>query len=215
LAKHCAQPVLSKYLEDCGSLKIGHLVNTPMISVDLELTGLDKECDGIIAIGWTLIDQGRIRIGTNHRLLINPGQTVGSSAAIHELLDNEVAQGEELAVGLEALFDAASGRVWILHHAGLDIGFLKKACESWAGAIPGFIVLDTMRIEHRLRMRREQPVKSGDLQLGRIRSVYGLPGYTAHDALLDAFATAELFLAIASRLDQQAPLQLKPHLKFF
>ena len=150
LEKKCDQPVLSQYLEACGSLNIDHIENTPMISVDLELTGLDRESDRIIAIGWTLIDQGRIRIGSNHHLLINSGQTVGSSAAIHELLDSEVAQGEDLEAGLGALFSAAKGRLWVFHHAKLDVGFLKRACERWAGTVPGFIVLDTLRIERRL-----------------------------------------------------------------
>ena len=186
-----------------------------MISVDLELTGLDRESDRIIAIGWTLIDQGRIRIGSNHHLLIKTGQTVGASAAIHELLDSEVAQGEDLEAGLGALFSAAKGRLWVFHHAKLDVGFLKRACERWAGTAPGFIVLDTLRIEYRLCKRREQVVKQGDLQLGQIRSTYGLPNYTAHDALCDAFATAELLLAIAAKMDRKTPLRLAPHLNFF
>jgi DNA polymerase-3 subunit epsilon len=215
LARHCREPVLASYLDACGSLDIGDIENTPLISVDLELTGLDKEKDRIIAIGWTLIDKGRIRIGSNRHLIINAGKSVGSSAVIHELLDNEVAQGQDLEMGLEALFKAATGRVWVFHHAGLDVGFLKKACAGWAGTVPGFIVLDTLRIEYRQRKRREVPVKQGDLQLGQIRSFYGLPRYTSHNALTDAFATAELMLAIASRMEPDGPLQLKSHLKFF
>jgi DNA polymerase-3 subunit epsilon len=215
LAKECSVPALSEYLEACSGMKIDDIENTPLIAVDLELTGLDKEQDQVIAIGWTLIDHGRIRMGSNRYSLINADQSVGSSAAIHELMDHEVAQGENLEVGLEQLFEAARGRLWIFHHAGLDIGFIRKACASWAGVIPGFIVLDTLRIEYRLRRRREIPVKQGDLQLGKIREFYGLPGYTAHNALTDALATAELMLAIASRLDSDAPLKLTPHLKFF
>ena len=215
LARHCSQPVLASYLEACGALRIGSITNTPLISVDLELTGLHKERDRIVAIGWTLVDGGRIHLGSNRHLLINAGQSVGSSAAIHELLDSEVAQGEDLEFGLEQLFTAAAGRVWIFHHAGLDVGFLRKACETWAGTVPGFIVLDTLRIEYRLRKRREVPVKQGDLQLGNIRSSYGLPRYTAHNALIDACATAELMLAIAARLEPEAPLQLESQVKYF
>jgi DNA polymerase-3 subunit epsilon len=215
LAGVCSQPALSAYLESCSTLKIDTIDNTPMISVDLEMTGLDKGSNHIIAIGWTLIDGGRIQLGSNRHLLINADQTVGSSAAIHELLDNEVALGESLEFGLEELFEAAQGRIWIFHHAGLDVSFLKKACQGWAGVTPGFMVLDTMRIEHQLRKRRDIPVKQGDLQLSRIRSTYGLPRYTAHNALIDALATAELVLAIASRLEPGEPLALKPHIKFF
>ena len=215
LAKACAQPVLSNYLDACASLDIGNMENTPLISVDLELTGMDKGHNEIISMGWTLIDRGRIQLGSNRYMLINAERSVGSSAVIHELLDNEVAQGRSLETGLEELFDAARGRVWVFHHAGLDISFLRKACESWAGLIPGFIVLDTMRIEYRMRRRREMPIRQGDLQLGQIRNSYGLPRYTAHNALIDALATAELMLAIASRLEPDGILELNSHLKFF
>jgi DNA polymerase-3 subunit epsilon len=203
------------YLETCAALDIGRIDNTPLIAVDLELTGLDKNEDHIIAMGWTHIDRGRIQLGSNQHLLISSAQSVGSSAAIHELMDSEVAQGQAIEDGLEALFRAAWGRVWVFHHAGLDVSFLKKACANWARVVPGFIVLDTMRIEYRQRKRREVPVKHGDLQLGRIRSLYGLPRYTAHNALNDALATAELMLAIAASMESEASLALSPHLKFF
>jgi DNA polymerase-3 subunit epsilon len=215
LAHHCEQPELRKYLEACAGLHIDHIENTPMIAVDLELTGLDKDIDHIIAIGWTQIDRGRIQLASNRHLLINAEKSVGSSAAIHELLDSEIAEGGTLEDGIEALFHAATGRLWVFHHAGLDVSFLKRACASWARILPAFIVLDTMRIEYRQRKRRDIPVKHGDLQLASIRSTYGLPRYTAHNALNDALATAELILAIGARMDLDAPLKLMPHLKFF
>jgi DNA polymerase-3 subunit epsilon len=59
------------------------------------------------------------------------------------------------------------------------------------------------------------PVKQGDLQLSQIRSLYGLPRYTAHNALNDAVATAELMLAIAAGMEKDESLDLSPHLKFF
>jgi DNA polymerase-3 subunit epsilon len=215
LAKECRVPALSEYLLQCSTLKAGNIENTPMIAADLELTGLESSHNQIIAIGWTQIDKGRIRMGSNRHLLVKANQTVGSSAAIHELMDSEVAQGVDLEHGLEALFEAAQGRVWVFHHAGLDISFLKKACEDWGGVVPGFNVLDTMRIEYRLRRRRDKPVRQGDLQLGNIRELYGLPRYTAHNALIDALATAELLLAIAAQLEPEAPLELEPHIKYF
>ena len=73
----------------------------------------------IIAIGWTKIDQGRIRFGSNRHIMINAGQSVGHSAAIHELMDSDVATGVPLETGLKALFKAASGRIWLFHHAAL------------------------------------------------------------------------------------------------
>ena len=40
------------------------------------------------------------------------------------------------------------------------------------------------------------------LRLYHLRSNYGLPEYPPHNALYDAFSTAELFLAQATRMEQ-------------
>lgn len=215
MADECEHPALSKYLEQCAQMKTGALAETPMIAVDLELTGLDAAANQIISVGWTLVDGGRINLGSNRHLLVNAEQSVGSSAAIHELTDSEISDGGvDLGTALEGLFDAAAGRVWVFHHAALDVSFLQKACESWASLVPPFVVLDTMQIELGLRKRRDIPVQQGDLQLGRLRADYHLPRYTAHNALIDALATAELLLAIAARLDRKNSLDFKPFLRF-
>ena len=120
-----------------------------------------------------------------------------------------------LEAGIQSLFEAARGRVWLFHNAGLDVAFLQKACVSWAGIVPPFTVLDTMQMELTLRKQRHLPVQQGELQLGKLRSSYNLPRYTAHNALIDACATAELLLAIAARMDSSGSIRLRPHLKYF
>jgi len=215
LARECWQDSLKSYIEACGSLDIDTLDNTPVISVDLELTGLDARQNQIIAIGWTLVDNARISLGSNRHITINAQQTVGESAAIHELTDAEVARGVPLAIGLQALFEAAAGRVWLFHHASLDVAFLRQACRHWAGVAPPFAVLDTLHMELAVRKRRDQPIKQGELKLSALRSRYNLPRYTAHNALIDACATAELMLAIASKMSPSGPLGLNPHTRYF
>ncbi len=215
LAQHCRQASLKTYIEACGGLEAGTLDNTPLISVDLELTGLDARQNQIIAIGWTHVDQGRIHLGSNRHIMVNAQQSVGESAAIHELTDTEVASGVPLEAGLQNLFEAAAGRIWLFHHAGLDVAFLQKACRAWAGIVPPFAVLDTMHMELAMRKRRDQPVRQGELRLGTLRTLYNLPRYTAHNALIDACATAELMLAIASKMNPSGSIELKPHMRIF
>lgn len=215
LAGQCRQAGLDAYITACPRLDIDQLHNTPLISVDLELTGLDSKQNQIIAIGWTQVDNGRIRLGSNRHIMVNAQQSVGESAAIHELMDSDVASGVPLETGLQVLFEAAAGRAWLFHHAGLDLAFLKQACLAWAGVAPPFVVLDTLHMELALRKRRDQPVKQGDLQLTSLRERYNLPRYTAHDALIDACATAELMLAIAARMDPSGSLALRPHIRYF
>ncbi|MDT8320052.1 MAG: exonuclease domain-containing protein [Xanthomonadales bacterium] len=213
LARACRQDILTGYIAACARLHADAFDNTPMIAADLELTGLDPRRDEIVAIGWTLLDRGRIALGSNRQLLINADASVGRSATIHELLDSELAAGLPPQAGLEALFRAAKGRCWIFHHAALDVAFLQRACRAWAGVAPPFVLLDTLQIELTRRRRRELPVKNGDLQLGRLRSQYHLPQYRSHGALTDAVATAELLQAIVSRLDTEKSLPIGRYLK--
>lgn len=213
--RDCRRPGVAAYLDGCAELDVGSLSNTPLISVDLEMTGLDASQNHIIAIGWTQLDQGRIRLESNRHLLISAGHSVGHSAAIHELTDKEVANGVSLEVGLEELFKAAHGRLWLFHHAALDVAFLQQACKAWAGITMPFIVLDTMHLEITLRERRNLPVHHGDMKLTKLRADYNLPTYTAHNALIDACATAELLLAIADKMESANSLKLLPHLDYY
>lgn len=215
VAGQCRHERLAGCITDCAAVEVDRLVNTPLISVDLEMTGLDPRQNRIIAIGWTHVDGGRVRLSSNRHLLINTSQSVGHSAAIHELLDTDVAGGVSIETGLEALFEAARGRVWLFHHAGLDVAFLQQACAAWAGVTVPFMVLDTLQLELAIRKRRDQPVHNGDLQLNKLRADYNLPGYTAHNALIDACATAELLLAIAGKMNSAASLRLRPHLNYY
>lgn len=215
LATRCTRPALRAYLEACSEVDIDHAENTPMIAVDFELTGLHAATNRIISIGWTKIDHGMIQLESSCHLLVTSDQSVGSSAAIHELMDHEVAGGIDINDGLERLFEAAAGRIWVFHHAALDVAFLQRACMDWTGMIPPLVVLDTMQMELDLRKRREIPVQQGDLQLSRLRSNYNLPRYTAHNAMIDAFATAELLLAILARMGGDEASQLGPYLRFF
>ena len=215
VAKQCELPAVVACAGECAALNVDKLTNTPIISVDLEMTGLDVRQNQIIAIGWTLLDNGRICLGSNRHLVINADQSVGHSAAIHEMMDNDVADGVPLEAGLEALFEAARGRVWLFHHARLDVSFLQRACMIWAGIAMPFRALDTMEMELAIRKRRNLPVHHGDLRLAKLRTDYNLPVYTAHNALIDAYATAELLLAIVAKTDSGGSLRLQPHLAYY
>ena len=206
---------MAAYIAGAAAINVDKLVNTPLISVDLEMTGLDATQNQIIAIGWTQLDHGRIRLSSGRHILVSAGQSVGQSAAVHELMDKDVAGGVPLETALETLFEAAKGRVWLFHHAGLDVAFLRKACIAWVDVAIPFMVVDTLLLELALRKRRNLPIHHGDLQLGKLREKYNLPGYTAHNALVDACATAELLLAIAENMETTDSLSLRPYLNYY
>ncbi|MDH5396136.1 MAG: hypothetical protein OEW97_07655, partial [Gammaproteobacteria bacterium] len=56
------------------------------------------------------------------------------------------------------------------------------------------------------------PYKSKDLRLFNLRKKLNMPVYKAHNALLDAIATAELFLAILNDVSPKNNARLKEFL---
>lgn len=210
----CAQEALEPWLDSMENLAIGTLEETPILAVDLELTGLDPDSANVVSLGWTAIERGRIRLGSNRHILVRSTGGVGASATIHELRDQDIAAGVDEAKALEELFSAATGHVMLFHHAGLDVPCLQRACAAWAGCRPPVPTLDTLRWEaERLRRRGETP-KDGALRLGALRRRYQLPDHALHDALGDAIATAELFLAMAAHAVRRGSLDLRPLIRW-
>jgi len=93
---------------------------------------------------------------------------------------------------------ALSGRVLLAHHAPIELGFLNAACERIYGYPLLTRAVDTLELEKRNRQQRNQPLDGGVLRLAKARETYNLPRYRAHNALVDAVASGELFLAQAA-----------------
>jgi DNA polymerase III subunit epsilon len=91
------------------------------------------------------------------------------------------------------------GGVIILHHAPLDLAFLRQAYRRAGARWPRPPVVDTVTLLRRLERRRHflhpHPAPL-PLALGAARARLGLPAHHEHDALADALATAELFLVL-------------------
>jgi DNA polymerase-3 subunit epsilon len=208
----CTQEAARGYLQALPSLTVDKLENTPIIAVDLELSGLDSRQDHIVAIGWVHIDAGRISIGSSRHLLVNDAPGVGASATIHELRDADLQQGLPLVKGLGHLLQAATGRLWVFHHATLDAQFIQRACRQWASCAPPILALDTLLMEKRSRDRHQQPLGAGALSLSTLRADYGLPAYEAHNAQADALGSAELLLAMAAHRGGAGSWALQPQL---
>jgi DNA polymerase-3 subunit epsilon len=92
----------------------------------------------------------------------------------------------------------------LLHHAPLDLAFMRRAYGRVGLAWPKPSVVDTvdllLRLHQREQMFRPHPAPPRT-SLPEARARLGLPPYRNHDALSDALATAELFLLLRSRLD--------------
>lgn len=173
----------------------------PILAVDIETTGLNSAGDDILAIGFVPVDGREIRLAGARRLVVRAERPVGSSAVIHRLTDDTIASGVPLADALAALLAALTGRVLLAHHALIETEFLAAASRRLWGLGMPCVRIDTMRLAERLFTRRlDAVVPAGALRLWAARERYGLPRARAHDALADALACAELYLAQTAEL---------------
>ena len=85
--------------------------------------------------------------------------------------------------------------------AEIEQQFLDVACRKLYGSPFVIATIDTLVIAQRLLTLRNHSIQTGDLRLFNLRPRYNLPQYKAHNALSDAVATAELFLAMAAEIN--------------
>lgn len=179
------------------------LAETPMVAMDFETTGLDANHNDIISIGLVPFSLDRIQPAAgNYWLLAPPSGLKRSSVTFHRITHSELEDAPDLALVLDDILNALTGRLVVVHYRQLERSFLHNAVRDRLGEQLLFPMLDTMSIEAHLhrqswwaRLRRwsGRPVTS--IRLHESRQRYHLPPYTGHHAYVDALATAELLQA--------------------
>lgn len=183
-------------------------------ALDLETSGLKPKEDRILSVGMVPIRDGSIRWGERYYSLVRPDDPASLSAEglrAHHILPSELAHAPPLADVLGEVDRRIRGAVLLLHHASLDLGFLRAAYLGHGMTWPKPKVVDTVDLvvkwQHR-RQRFEPHAKPFRTGLAGARDELGLPPFVNHHALNDALATAELFLVLRSRLDARTLRQL-------
>ena len=180
-----------------------------LVALDLETTSLDPASADILSGGWVVIRGGRVDLDTAASCLVRPSGDVGSSASVHGLTDTVVEAGQDWSIVLGKIVETLTGRVLLVHHAGLDKALLDRLCRQRFG-IPLLVpVVDTLALEHRRQRRRHHVDDAKSLRLSDLRAEYNLPHYAAHDSLVDAIATAELLIAMVAHNDGVANTRLR------
>jgi DNA polymerase-3 subunit epsilon len=174
-------------------------------ALDLESSGLKPRRDEILSLAWVPVRGGVIRYGERFTTRVRPPNAPGLSQeglSAHQLLPGELATAPPMAEVLPRLDAMLRGSVLILHHAPLDLAFLRTAYQRHGVPWPRPRVVDTVILLGRLERRRRwlEPEAPLPLALADARAHCGLPAYPSHDALSDALATAELFLLLRARL---------------
>ena len=171
------------------------------VCLDIETTGLDPKKADLLSVGWVIVRNGRVDLSTSETHLIRPESDVGDSASVHGLTDTQVSQGKDQALVFSRIIEVLTGRVLVVHHAGLDKALLDRLCAARYGRAMPLPVVDTLALELRRQQRRHHVSENQSLRLGDLRERYNLPYYQAHDCLIDAISTAELLIAMVATHD--------------
>ena len=172
-----------------------HENDIEFLVADLEMSSLDEQEGEILSIGWVIIKHGKIQLASAEHHLLKTKKTVGQSAIIHNLRDCELQQGKNIMFVVERFLQLAAGKILVFHHAPLDMAYLDKASKSLFSCPMLLPIIDTLAIEKKKILRKQEHINVGELRLVECRSRYNLPAYPAHNALMDALAAAELLLA--------------------
>jgi len=171
--------------------------------LDYETTGLDLRTDDIVSFGAVIIKHGRIDLATAEYELVRPRRRSAVAAfTVHALPERNLTAGTTIEHCAAHLARCLTGRVLVAHAAWIEYPLTNRALRSrnlrYAGAC-----VDTAALARRAGIAPAGQQTEPELEALARR--LKLPVHTSHHALGDAMTTAQLFLALAARLEGTAP----------
>lgn len=185
-----------------------------LLAVDVETTGLEPGKHRLLSIGWVPVNGKTIDLSGAGHVIVKGAEgegSVGHSATVHGLTDDQIANGTDATQAVAMVLEALKGRVMLCHYAAMEQGFLGQACKTHFGADLIVPVVDTFACERRHMERMATYPRGEDLRLARVRTRYNLPAYGNHNALTDAIACAELYLALAKNVRGDTLKSMQPY----
>jgi DNA polymerase-3 subunit epsilon len=168
-------------------------------SLDFETTGLDRDRDAVVSFGVVPVREGRVVVGEAvHQLVLPAVPSSAESMRIHGILPKDLAHAQPLSVAGQTLRLALGGRFLLAWFASVEIGFLGslygRRSRAWVRRTVDVRQM-AIELEH-----LDQDVRQS---LSSAAERYGVPVASPHEALDDAMVTAQLFLVLATRLEER------------
>jgi DNA polymerase-3 subunit epsilon len=173
---------------------------------DSELTGLAVKHDSIVSLGAIEMQGGRIELGRTFYRLVDPRTALrGSSVVVHGITPTEAREGSSIAAVLPEFLKFCGDSIVVGHVVSIDIAFLNSEMErSLHRRFPNAAV-DTLRIHRWLKERVDDACAfyGGSAETADLFSLakeQDISVAGAHNALNDAYVTAQLFQRFLSML---------------
>lgn len=168
-------------------------------ALDFETTGLDRARDAVVSFGVVPVRRGRVVLGEAvHQLVVPEIPSSPESMKVHRILPRDLEVAPSLDVARELLRRTLERRFLLTWYAEVEIAFLERIFgggrRSWVRR-----AVDTRRLAIELEAKDPDVRESLSGAAGR----YGVPVASPHEALDDALVTAQLFLVLASKLEER------------
>lgn len=169
------------------------------VVLDTELTGFNLKKDSVVSIGAVKMTGTRIELGQTFYRVVKPETVLTSrSVVVHEITPSEVKQKPNIGATLIELVDFLKGCVIVGHFVSLDVGFLSRDAKKYGKMRIDNPVVDTCSIFEFLRGEERGFSRHFDdsivnKDLFSIAKRYKIEVGGAHNALIDAFITAQVF----------------------
>lgn len=167
------------------------------VVIDTELTGLNERKDSIISIGAVRMEGTRIEMGNPFHRLIKPESAFKpESVIIHGITPSDVVQQPNIDAILAEFLEFCDADIIVGHCVSIDLLFLNKEMKRMFGDSIHNPALDTYKVYKWLRQK--VPTRTcfsaspRDTSLYEIAQCFSIAVRGAHDALVDAFITAQL-----------------------
>lgn len=168
------------------------------VAIDTELTGLDEKKDSIVSIGAVRMAGGRIELANTFERLVSPRTKLNhESVVIHEITPSELEAQPYIDAALAEFLEFCGEGVLVGHFTAIDLAFLNREMKRLHGRELSNPALDTLSIYDWLRKRNKSrdcfvtPIAG--YRLYDIAKCMDIPISNAHNAVMDAFTTAQLF----------------------
>lgn len=168
------------------------------VVVDTELTGLDGKKDSIVSLGAVRMAGGRLDVGNTFYRLVSPESKLSAkSIVIHEITPSDVAAKPAIGAVLRDFTEFCGDDIVVGHFVSIDLEFINRELLRTRGSALANRVVDTFSVYEWLRKRSasrtgEAP-RQTSFRLYDIVKEFAIPVNGAHNALMDAFITAQLF----------------------
>tara|TARA_R110002050_G_scaffold41242_1_gene100040 strand:- start:28881 stop:29543 length:663 start_codon:yes stop_codon:yes gene_type:complete len=192
-----------EYMTAIKSAKPEELADTRFVVFDTETTGIQPETDRILSIGAISVTGNVIHVSDVFERFIIQEKFNANTVEIHGILKN----GEQLKIteseAIELFLSYLSSSIIVAHHAAFDVEMINRCLKRMKLPKLKNKVLDTGILYKKLNN-----VPNKHYGLDFLCTEFNVPANDRHNALGDAYITAQVFVKMIARMKQERKVTL-------